>query len=116
METPMSLAPLVEPATPNEQADLRHYLAVIRRRKGVCVLVFGIALALGAGLAGIVKPVYRTTAKVVVPVPPSPRAYRPQADDSVFAIEAAAAAQPPSLTAQASEMMSEAACEAAMRA
>lgn len=112
----MSLAPLAGSATPNEQADLQHYLAVIRRRKGVCILAFGAALALGVGVAGMVRPVYRTTAKVVVPVPVSPKAYRPQADDSIFAIEAAAAAQPPSLTAQADEMMSDAACEAAMRA
>src|SRR5437773_1252362 len=112
----MSLSPITEPYPhyPQEEANLKHYLAVLRRRKGVAVLVFLVVMAIGIGATGLIKPVYRTTTRLLVPV--ASKAPRPvQADDPVASIEAAAVAIPPSLEAQAAEIQSATSKEAALR-
>lgn len=107
MERHPSYLPGYDPAPAPPQRGLRHTFQVFARRKLVFGITFLAVLLMGLGVTRLLKPVYRATANVLVPTPPSPRTGRTQEAAAVTDIEIVAAARPASLTAQADEMSSE---------
>lgn len=55
--------------TPAQELNLKDYLDVVRRRKAVFFQTFALILAAGIIVTFLSKPVYKTRAKLVVPMP-----------------------------------------------
>jgi tyrosine-protein kinase Etk/Wzc len=62
----MSVSSVPERAAALPELNLRGYLDVLKRRKAVCIQVFALVLAVGMVMASMGKPVYVTSAKLLV--------------------------------------------------
>ncbi len=66
----MSITAVPEQLAPTgQELNVRDLLEVIRRRKGVFFQTFALVLAVGIVVTALSKPVYRTAAKITVPIP-----------------------------------------------
>jgi capsular exopolysaccharide synthesis family protein len=63
----MSMTAFPEQATAPAELNIRDYLEILRRRRVVFMNVFVVVLVVGALMAAASKPVYQTTAKLVIP-------------------------------------------------
>src|SRR5207245_106825 len=66
-KNPMSMPPVHPQSVLPSELNIRDHLEIIRRRRDVFILVFLAALVVGIVSVSQSKPVYRTSAKLLVP-------------------------------------------------
>ncbi|MBI3910464.1 MAG: polysaccharide biosynthesis tyrosine autokinase [Armatimonadetes bacterium] len=112
----MELSQVVpEPSWQREALPVRYFLEVMRRRKITMAVVFCLTLGLGVALTTLAKPVYRVSARLFVPLAPSPRAGRViDANNPISPLLEAAASV--SIPTQVDQIMSPSFITEAMRA
>jgi capsular exopolysaccharide synthesis family protein len=96
-DSPMSISPAIEPLAAPQELDVQELMGVFRRRRRVFFQVFLLVLAAAIVGAAMMKPIYRTEAKLLVPA----SSYSLSVIDSNNPIGAMlAAAQPDSVSTQ----------------